>query len=688
MSDAKRKPSGSEFKKRRLNKQTQLQKQSDALQNFLKQGSFNAPTTDQHLNNAQHLDTDFPDMDPPLDATVSITELGKSSQTSLASSDAVPCSSKNQNSQVVQTSEKHLEKATVQSISSDPGLWPEIMRAADRVFLVKRGPAAPLYNFDFPFDDQHRRFSPKHYKKRLRNGEEVLREWIVYSVFQNALYCFPCRLFAAPSSLSALGNRGFKDWKHLGDSLAHHENAKTHIDCLKSWLEMKQRLKIGETIDAVSQRLIDSEINHWSEVLLRIISVVKMLGESSLAFRGTSDKLYEHNNGNFLKLIQLLAEFDPKMEEHVRRVLNKEEIKATYLGKTIQNEIIELLHDNIKLHIIEQVQKAMYYSVILDCTPDASKVEQMTFVVRFVSIQESESEVQVNINEHFLGFLPIGRSLGKELSEVLLEELEKNRLKVENMRGQGYDNGSNMRGGKLGVQTRIRNINPRAFYVPCSSHSLNLVVNDMAKSSFEAANFFNIVQKLYTFFSSSSFRWAILLKYIDTYTLKPLSNTRWESRVNSLKALRFQIGLIHDALYSIYEDSEIDNMIRDEASGLLNNLKQFKFICSVVIWYKILSHINPISKLLQTVNFNMSQAIDMLSNCKLFFENLRSDEAFESIILEATELASEIDVEANFETTTPRHRVRSKKRTFLYEGPDEPVQDLKQKYKIDFFFTL
>ncbi|RXG53360.1 hypothetical protein Avbf_18030, partial [Armadillidium vulgare] len=75
MSDAKRKPSGSEFKKRRLSKQTQPQKQSDALQNFSKEGSFNAPTTDQHLKNAQHLDTDFQDMDPPLDATVSITEL-------------------------------------------------------------------------------------------------------------------------------------------------------------------------------------------------------------------------------------------------------------------------------------------------------------------------------------------------------------------------------------------------------------------------------------------------------------------------------------------------------------------------------------------------------------------------------------------------------------------------------------
>ena len=36
--------------------------------------------------------------------------------------------------------------------------------------------------------------------------------------------------------------------------------------------------------------------------------------------------------------------------------------------------------------------------------------------------------------------------------------------------------------------------------------------------------------------------------------------------------------------------------------------------------------------------------------------------------------------------TTPRHRVRSKKRNFPYESVDEPIQDSKEKYKIDFFF--
>jgi hypothetical protein len=69
------------------------------------------------------------------------------------------------------------------------------------------------------------------------------------------------------------------------------------------------------------------------------------------------------------------------------------------------------------------------------------------------------------------------------------------------MRGQGYDNGANMKGKHNGLQKRILNINSRAFFVPCAAHSLNLVVNDGAKSSLEITNFFAIIQEIYVFFS-------------------------------------------------------------------------------------------------------------------------------------------------------------------------------------------
>ncbi|GJQ77776.1 hypothetical protein Trydic_g16039 [Trypoxylus dichotomus] len=150
----------------------------------------------------------------------------------------------------------------------------------------------------------------------------------------------------------------------------------------------------------------------------------------------------------------MMATFDPFMQEHLRRIRSFE-IHDHYLGANIQNELIKLLFETVKEEIVSGIKTAKYFSVLLDCTSDLSHQEQLSLMIRFVKTENNTLRQQ-------------------QAKIVLLEELDKIGLEIKDCRGQGYDNGSNMKGSYSGVQARILEINPRAFYMPCASDSLNL----------------------------------------------------------------------------------------------------------------------------------------------------------------------------------------------------------------------
>ena len=88
-------------------------------------------------------------------------------------------------------------------------------------------------------------------------------------------------------------------------------------------------------------------------MLLRIIEVVKTVGKNNFAFRGNNENIYQEANGNFLSLIEMIAEFDPIMQEHIHRIRD-DEIHNHYLGHNIENEFINFLASEIKTKILKK----------------------------------------------------------------------------------------------------------------------------------------------------------------------------------------------------------------------------------------------------------------------------------------------------------------------------------------------
>lgn len=89
-------------------------------------------------------------------------------------------------------------------------------------------------------------------------------------------------------------------------------------------------------------------------------------------------------------------------------------------------------------------------------------------------------------------------------------------------------------------------------------------------------SFFGIVQQLYTLFAGCPKQWEILKVKVPDLTIKPLSETRWECRVESVKAIRYQSSDIKDALLKVSEDCS-DPKIKSEAKSLANEMQSFEW---------------------------------------------------------------------------------------------------------------
>lgn len=683
MSEKKKKLSGYQNLLNKRKREEELEKHVKITQFFLKPES----TLPDFNTSSSRPDTNTSSSRPDTDTSSSRADTNTSSsniqQTHLFESMPSTSSSSTDNGESITSNVTTTE--SICQLSKDVALWPTILRPSDIQELVELGPTYyQNKKDDYPRDNSGRKFRNSYFFRILPNKEKTERFWLLYSESKNSVYCFCCKVFTDGNlkSLRLSDKSGYNDWKHLGEHLNIHETSKLHIENVLKLLDLANRFNKNQVINSEIQNVINRETKYWHAVIERIFYVIQFLAEQNLAFRGSSSKLFEKGNGNFLKCIEMISKFDPIMSEHTTRSqLHDNKYNNNYLGDKIQNEVINLIGENIKSKIIELAKKAKYFSILLDCTPDSSHQEQISVCIRFVNLKSTG----ICIEEHFLLFCPIDDTSGEGLTEFLLLALKKEGLNINDLRGQSYDNGANMRGRHNGLQKRILDLNPRAFFVPCCNHSLNLVVNDAAKSNTLTTNFFSLVQQLFVFFSGSTKRWSILKSNVTNLTLKSLSDTRWASRIDAITPLRYQLGEVYDALFEISQGN-FENSVKNLAISLANQLKNFEFVCILVVWYNILSKVNIASKVIQNPNFDVAQCCIHLNNLNTFLKAYRSDKGFNDLLIDAKEIATTLDIEPKFKKQKFL-KPRKVKKHFDYECDDEPMHDENLKFKVDCFFN-
>ncbi|KAL4149652.1 hypothetical protein QTP88_003544 [Uroleucon formosanum] len=329
----------------------------------------------------------------------------------------------------------------------DPANWPISISQDLRTNIVKLGPKR-IINFNFPSrviissssaKEVNRRFSTNFYYRKLPNGEIVDRNWLVYSISKDYVFCFCCKLFSL-SVYGSLSGIGTNDWSHLGTKLIEHERSLTHFRCTEKWFDLKIRIQKMTTIDRTNLEIIEKEKNpHWRNVLKRIIAAIHYLAEHNEAFRGTSDVIFTKNNGKFLGLIEMIGKFDPVMGEHLNKIKNHD-THVHYLGHDIQENLIKLMAVAKKTKIIHLIKSAKYFTIIMDTTPDISRQEQLSIVIRIVNMEFENEMCDPQINEFFMDFINIESTTGFCLANVLIEQLQHYDIDLQNCRGQAYDN--------------------------------------------------------------------------------------------------------------------------------------------------------------------------------------------------------------------------------------------------------
>uniref|UniRef100_H2ZXC9 DUF4371 domain-containing protein n=1 Tax=Latimeria chalumnae TaxID=7897 RepID=H2ZXC9_LATCH len=454
---------------------------------------------------------------------------------------------------------------------------------------------------------------------------KVEKGWLIYPPRLHHLLCFACWFFADKnkhySDTWADPKCGFSNLKKRVEKIEKHENSKIHRNSEKELL-LTKHLK---HLSFVSRQNCCCRTPKNRQILKKLIDSALFLAKQGLAFRGHREYSCDctgetsQNEGNYLELLKLLAKYDALLAQHIETSKRNE----IYSSHHIQNDFIHALATEVLSAIKHKVQEAKFFSVIVDSTIGIGHVNQFSLSLQYVNATGQAVE-------QFITFHDLSGSSTEDFFSVQELSLETVNINMAHCRGEAYDGPSITLGNISGLQSYVKEVSPRALFVHCCAHNLNLVLMDAASCCANAQLFFGTIESLYTFFTSSLPRLRILKDKPEKLDTAIQVLKKWASQKRAVDAVVQSLPDLHNALDRIISGGVPNCKLKvvSEAQGLLTTIDTFEFKVMLMFWRNVLSKLYTLSTFLQSSRINLITALNFLDMCLSDVEVLRLDESF------------------------------------------------------------
>ena len=458
----------------------------------------------------------------------------------------------------------------------------------EKLWLI-RNPCKPDMSYKYP--------GQKEYGKNRTFQHAWLREfpWLCYSKSCNGGFCVNCALFAKHLlTLGQLVTTPMTNFTRGKTTLQEHNEQFTHKEACKAVVDFLARMEKGALSDQYMQSQASTLVRENRLKILSILKTIVFCGKQNISLMGhreQADAGPDTNPGNFRALLNFRVEADDSvLEDHFESMPHN----AQYISPQIQNDLISCTGEWIRKQIIEEVKTAKFFSICADEAADCSNK------VHFVD--ESNT-----IREEFVDFILCDTgTTGVAIAEKILTAVGECGLNPEYLRGQAYDGAGNMAGKYRGAAVTIQSTCPKAVYVHCAAHSLNLCV--VAACGVQSVqNMMSTMVEICLFFSNSPKRQLEFEKHIQSIEgarakkLVSMCKTRWVARLDAVQ-LFFDLYPAVVKTFEVISESSSDGWNAEScraAESLLTCITKFQFLVSFIMTKECLHYTRGITSSLQ-----------------------------------------------------------------------------------------